>query len=185
MCVGIRVLGHLLFFMLGLMMDWCLFGRVSLLTFSHSLFFNFLFFFQSDWSYLQWLSFTSSHSLSSHFFSFCPAVECFFLPLNLYSAESFIFAFFYHVVFPSLSLSRSLSFNLHASKLATLGILAVSHTPLQKQLSLNLLLVLFVLITDHFPCHISTFIAVLPWMLILLRFNLILLAGKPLRPGFI
>lgn len=36
MCVGIRVLGHLLFFMPGLMMDQRLFGRVSLLTFSHT-----------------------------------------------------------------------------------------------------------------------------------------------------
>lgn len=58
-----------------------------------------------DWSYLHWLSFTPSLSLSSHLFSFCPAFECFFLPLNLsfFSAKSFIFAFFYHVAFPSLS----------------------------------------------------------------------------------
>lgn len=64
MYVGIRVLGHLLFFMLGLMMDWCLFGRVSLLTFTHSILI-FLFFLDGLIS----PSVTFSHPLSHLTFS--------------------------------------------------------------------------------------------------------------------
>lgn len=102
MYVGIRVLGHLLFFMLGLMMDWCLFGRVSLLTFSHTLCFNFSFF-RFRWSDLTFSDFLSPPLSIIIFFSFCPAVEVFSCLLTFFSKA------LHHFLLSSLSLSFSVS----------------------------------------------------------------------------
>lgn len=83
--MGIRVLGHLLFFMLGLMMDWCLFGWVSLLTFTHSILI-FLFFRRTDLTFSDFLS--PPLSLYILFFFYFP------LSLLLLSVSFCILTFF-------------------------------------------------------------------------------------------